>query len=133
MKDGAQSEVAARRIRSQLFHKGWSLRRLAKECQSDRVNAQWLSESVLRNIFRSEGDARPARQVTVDDVVAIATALEVPAMYLWPIYLDEDLQAIELDFPSPAAAEDFLRSLRVTIAGLVQLAPFMGTVPAEEE
>ena len=111
------NDVVVERIRAARKGKGWSARRLAAECQ--RVGGDWLSESVIRNF-----ESRRGHKVTVDDVIAIATALNVPAIGLLPVHLDQNAQGVTLDFPNPELLEDWLRSVRVTIAGLRQLTPF---------
>jgi transcriptional regulator with XRE-family HTH domain len=114
------SDIAAQRIKAARKGKGWSARRLALECQN--VGALWISESVVRN-WETRG-----RRLTVDDVIACAGALEVPAIGLLPAYLDQNAEGINIEFQNPELLRDWLAALKVTLRGLHRLDPFLAQV-----
>ncbi|MGW0774545.1 helix-turn-helix domain-containing protein [Streptomyces sp. NPDC002835] len=70
--------VVAEQVRRYRQARGWSVRRLAEECA--RVGATRLTQSSLANIERGQKPAaeRRPREVTVDELMALSTALGVP-------------------------------------------------------
>ncbi len=79
------SDVIASRVRQLRDERGWSARRLAEECA--KVGAPELTPSAIANIESGrrgdEGERR--RQVTAEELIALAIALDVsPAHLLAP-------------------------------------------------
>jgi transcriptional regulator with XRE-family HTH domain len=105
--------------------KGWSARRLAEA--SSATGSHQLSESVIANIETGRRDehGRRRKDVTVDEAVGLARALDVPLIHLLPVHLDPGPGAtgVTLDF---ATAEDlwgFLNAAETLTRGLQQLRP----------
>lgn len=73
------SDLVARRIKALRQTAGWTLNRLAAACAE--AGFPELSRSVIANIESGRRDARGrrTRDVTVDELVAIASALETYA------------------------------------------------------
>lgn len=64
-------------IRQKRLSKGWSIRRLAEECQ--RLGAASLTEASIGNLERGiKPGSRPRRKLRVDELRALADALEMP-------------------------------------------------------
>jgi transcriptional regulator with XRE-family HTH domain len=76
------SDVVARRVREVRRRRGWSAARLAEQCA--RVGAPHLTESVIANIEsgRPDEQGRRRREVSVDEVIALALALEIAPVVL---------------------------------------------------
>lgn len=85
---GATVAQQVRRFRKE---RGWSVRQLADECA--RVGATRLTQSSLANIERglAQGATRKSREVTADELVALALALRVsPLSLLLPVDKEPD-------------------------------------------
>jgi transcriptional regulator with XRE-family HTH domain len=117
------SDTVARRVKELRRRKGWSARRLAEACSA--TGSQQLSESVIANIESGRRDehGRRRKDVTVDEAVGLARALDVPLIHLLPVHLDPGATGVTLDF---ATAEDlwgFLYAAETVTRGLRQLRP----------
>jgi transcriptional regulator with XRE-family HTH domain len=110
------SDVVASRVQQFRKRRGWSGRRLAEACAATG-NPQ-ITESVVANIESGRRDehGRRRRDVTVDELVAFARALDVSvALLLWssttqahpPFGPPQTLLALR----SPAEQRDFLREV----------------------
>lgn len=73
-------DVLAERVRTFRLRRGWSFPRLAEECA--RHGAPELTVSSLTNIERTAADKRGRRKVTVEELAALAKALQVPMVAL---------------------------------------------------
>jgi transcriptional regulator with XRE-family HTH domain len=102
------SDTVARRVQELRQRRGWSVARLAEECA--RTGAPELTESVLTNMLtrRRRGASRP-RDVTIDEVVALARALDVPPVGLWWASGDPAEHELLLRFDSAQDLEEFRR------------------------
>jgi transcriptional regulator with XRE-family HTH domain len=78
------SDVVARRVREVRKQRGWTAERLAAECA--RVGAPHLTASVIANIEsgRRDQQGRRRRDVTVDELLHLAGALDVDLSHLLP-------------------------------------------------
>jgi transcriptional regulator with XRE-family HTH domain len=78
------SDVVARRVREIRKQRGWTAERLAAECA--RVGASQLTASVIANIEsgRRDQQGRRRRDVTVDELLHLAAALDVDMSHLLP-------------------------------------------------
>jgi transcriptional regulator with XRE-family HTH domain len=103
---------------------GWSARRLAEACAT--TGSQQLSESVIANIEsgRRDESGRRRRDVTVDDAVGFAKALDVPLIHLLPVHLDPGATGVTLDFATAEELWAFLDATEVVTRGLRQLQAF---------
>jgi transcriptional regulator with XRE-family HTH domain len=75
-------DVIAAQIRQYRLLKGWSVKRLAEECE--RLGAAQLTSSSLGNIERGQDPEakRARRRVGVAELLVLATALDVPPVAL---------------------------------------------------
>lgn len=75
-------DIVARQIRRYRLEKGWSIRELAEACA--KSGATQLTQSSLANIERGvkEFAQRKGREVSVDELVALAVVLGVPPLAL---------------------------------------------------
>ena len=103
--------------------RGWSARRLAEACAA--TGSPQLSESVIANIESGRReDGRRRRDVTVDETIAFAKALDVPAIHLLPVHLDPEATEVTLPFATAEELWDFLNAAETVTRGLRQLQPF---------
>lgn len=101
------SDTVARRVQELRRRRGWSVARLADQCA--QAGAPELTESVLTNILtRRRRPGRP-RDVTIDEVVALARALDVPPVGLWWASSDPIEHELLLRFNNEEDLEDFRR------------------------
>jgi transcriptional regulator with XRE-family HTH domain len=103
---------------------GWSARRLAEECAA--TGSPQLSESVIANIEsgRRDESGRRRRDVTVDDAVGLARALDVPLIHLLPVHLDPGATGVTLEFATAEDLWSFLNAAETVTRGLRQLRAF---------
>jgi transcriptional regulator with XRE-family HTH domain len=90
-----ESEAIARRVRELRHKRGWSAQDLANRCAE--IGAADMTSAVLANIEtgrRHPGTGIRRREVTVEELLALARALDV-----LPSDLLEPLRARPLDFP----------------------------------
>jgi transcriptional regulator with XRE-family HTH domain len=79
------SDAVAANMREVRKRRGWKIADLAARCQALGGGAESLTENVIENIEsgrRRNGER--TRQITVDELTAIAAALSVPPAYLMP-------------------------------------------------
>lgn len=82
------SDLAARRIRQVRKRHGWTVKDLAGRCQDAGVTG--LTPAVITNL---EGRRRPGREITVEELLALASVLQVPPLLLIaPLGADETLE-----------------------------------------
>jgi transcriptional regulator with XRE-family HTH domain len=101
------SDFVGLRIKEIRQSHGWTAKDLADRCAE--VGAPEITAAVIANIEtgRRDADGRRRREVTIDETLALAYALEVPPVFLFvPLNGDERLHVtakIEMDAPSAAA------------------------------
>ncbi len=82
------SDLAARRIRQVRGRHGWTVKELARRCKD--AGAARLTASVITNL---ETRRRPGREITVEELLALASVLQVPPLLLIaPLGADETLE-----------------------------------------
>jgi transcriptional regulator with XRE-family HTH domain len=117
------SDTVARRVKELRRQRAWSARRLAEVCAA--TGSPQLSESVIANIESGRReDGRRRRDVTVDETVAFAKALDVPAIHLLPVHLDPEATEVTLPFATTDELFAFLRAAETVTRGLRQLRAF---------
>jgi transcriptional regulator with XRE-family HTH domain len=82
MTERSLGEAIATQIRKHRLRKGWSVRRLAEECE--RLGMPTLTEASLGNIERGQREdaKRTQRRVLVEELAVLARALGVPPVLL---------------------------------------------------
>lgn len=82
MTERSLGEAIAAQIRKHRLRKGWSVRRLAEECE--RLGMPTLTEASLGNIERGQREdaKRTQRRVLVEELAVLAAALDVPPILL---------------------------------------------------
>jgi transcriptional regulator with XRE-family HTH domain len=86
------SDTVADRVRQFRKRRGWDLHRLAAECAA--VGAPGLSAAVLANVESGRRDphGRRRREVTIDELLALAYVLAVPPTLLFiPLGTDDEV------------------------------------------
>ena len=114
------SDIAARRIREERTRKGWRVRDLADRCKE--AGAGTLTAPVITNL---ETRRRPGREITAEELLALAFVLEVPPVQLLcPLDGDEVLEVVPgcakgpLDAAAWLADEDaVLRAVQPAASG----------------
>jgi transcriptional regulator with XRE-family HTH domain len=89
----APSELVGQRIKDLRLERGWTADDLAKRCAE--VGAPEITSAVIANIEtgRKDKTGRRRRDVTIDEVLKLAYALEVPPVRLFvPLLSGEALQ-----------------------------------------
>lgn len=77
------SDAIAANIRKARHRRGWNTAALAARCAE--VGAGWLTDGVLRNIEHGRPrDGKRTRDITADEVVALAYAFGMPPAALMP-------------------------------------------------
>jgi transcriptional regulator with XRE-family HTH domain len=96
----APSDDVARQVRELRKRRGWSAARLAEQCAV--AGAPQLTAEAIGNIERGRRDkqGRRRRHVTVDELLAFAEALGVPAGMLLPVLVAPVEQGMTLHFQS---------------------------------
>jgi transcriptional regulator with XRE-family HTH domain len=105
------SDGVAARARQLRQRRGWSAARLAERCAE--VGAPQLTASVIANIEsgRRDKQGRRRRHVTVEELVALATALQTsPLVLLGPPPGQEQWVEVPLHFESGEEAAKFLEA-----------------------
>jgi transcriptional regulator with XRE-family HTH domain len=101
------SDFVAQRVREIRQSRGWTAKDLAERCAE--VGVPEITAAVIANIEtgRRDADGRRRRDVTIDEALALAYALEVPPVFLLiPLNGSERLHVtskVEMDAPSAAA------------------------------
>lgn len=82
------SDIAARRIREIRKRHGWTVKDLAARCAD--AGARHLTAAVITNL---ETRRRPGREITVEELLALASVLQIPPLLLIaPLGADETLE-----------------------------------------
>jgi transcriptional regulator with XRE-family HTH domain len=117
------SDTVARRVKELRKRRGWSARRLAEACAA--TGSPQLSESVIANIEsgRRDESGRRRRDVTVDEAIGLAKALDVPAIHLLPVHLDPEATEVTLNFDTAEKLWGFLSAAETVTRELRQLRP----------
>lgn len=83
--DGTVSDIVAAAIRDTRKKRGWKVADLADRCAELGGGAEALTENVIENIESGRRrNGRRTRDITVDELLAIAAALGVPPASLFP-------------------------------------------------
>lgn len=93
--DPTPSDVVANRVRAIRDQRGWTAQQLAARCA--QIGAPRLTALVIANIETGRRDAqgRRRRNVTVDELVALARALDVPpVLLLYPVGMVEEVEVL---------------------------------------
>src|ERR1700730_3967742 len=94
------SDIAARRIREARTKRGWTVKALAARCAD--AGAIHLTAAVITNL---ETRRRPGREITAEELLALAWVLEVPPVQLLcPLNGDEALQVVPGEDKGPLEA-----------------------------
>lgn len=117
------SDTVARRVKELRRRKGWSARRLAEACAA--TGSRQLSESVIANIESGRRDehGRRRKDVTADEAIGLARALDVPLIHLLPVHLDPGATGVTLDFATAEELWAFLNAAETVTRGFQQLRP----------
>jgi transcriptional regulator with XRE-family HTH domain len=111
------SDIAARRIREARKKRGWTVKDLAAECATAGV--PHLTAPVITNL---ETRRRPGREISAEELVALAWVLEVPPVQLLsPLDGTEALQVVPCEDMDPVNAAAWLSDEDASI-GPVRLA-----------
>jgi transcriptional regulator with XRE-family HTH domain len=115
------SDTVARRVKELRRRKGWSARRLAEACAV--TGSPQLSESVIANIESGRRDehGRRRKDVTVDEAIGLARAVDVPLIHLLPVHLDPAAVGVEFTFATGEELWAFLNAAETVTRGLQQL------------
>jgi transcriptional regulator with XRE-family HTH domain len=98
------SDIAARRIREARKRRGWLVKDLAAQCK--KAGFPRLTAAVITNL---ETRRRPGREITADELLALAWVLEVPpAQLLSPLNGGETLQIVPGEERDPLEAVAWL-------------------------
>jgi 8-oxo-dGTP pyrophosphatase MutT (NUDIX family)/transcriptional regulator with XRE-family HTH domain len=96
------SDLVAERVKSLRARRGWTIRQLAERCAE--IGAPELSVSVIANIEtgRRDKDGHRRRDVTIDEVLSLAYALDAPPVLLCMPYNGWDHLRITSRIEAPA-------------------------------
>jgi transcriptional regulator with XRE-family HTH domain len=98
------SDIAARRIREARIERKWTVKQLAERCA--KAGADQLTAAVITNL---ESRRKPSREVTLDEILALAQVLEVPPVQLMtPVSHGELLQVVPGEELGPMEAPGWL-------------------------
>jgi len=98
------SDIAALRIREARGHRGWRVRDLADRCR--KAGFPRLTAAVITNL---ETRRRPGREISAEELLALALVLEVPPVQLLsPLNGDEELQVVPGEDKGPLEATAWL-------------------------
>lgn len=98
------SDIAARRIREARNRRGWTVKDLAAQCK--KAGAVKLTAAVITNL---ETRRRPGREISAEELLALALVLEVPPVQLLsPLDGDEVLEVVPGEGKDPVAAAAWL-------------------------
>ena len=110
MTENTISDRVAERVQELRKQRGWSARRLAEACAA--IGSPQLTESVIANIESGRReDGRRRRDVTVDELIAFANALDVPPTRLFGTTLDPREHDLLIQFESAEDTQTFLRMI----------------------
>ena len=93
------SDVVARQIQNLRQRRNWSYSRLA--------NRSGISFDVLINLI-ARTDLKHHRDITIDEMVKLAKALDVSVIQLLPQVVSPDAMSVELPFENQNDLENFL-------------------------
>lgn len=94
------SDIAALRIREARTKRGWRVKDLAERCK--KAGAPAITAAVITNL---ETRRRPGREITAEELVALAWVLDVPPVQLLcPLNRDEALQVVPGEDKGPLEA-----------------------------
>jgi len=99
MLDMTASDAVARQVQTIRQRKNWSYSRLA--------NKAGISFDVLINLI-ARSDIKHHRDITIDEMVKLAGALEVSVIHLLPQSVNPDAMSVELNFENQNDLENFL-------------------------
>lgn len=98
------SDIAALRIREARTKRGWRVKDLAEHCR--KAGAAKLTAAVITNL---ETRRRPGREISLEEVLALAWVLEVPPVHLMtPLSGDEVLEVVPGEEMGPLEAPGWL-------------------------
>jgi transcriptional regulator with XRE-family HTH domain len=98
------SDIAALRIREARQKHGWRVKDLAERCR--KAGAASITAAVITNL---ETRRRPGREITAEELLALAWVLEVPpVLLLSPLNGDEALQVVPGEEKGPLDAPAWL-------------------------
>jgi transcriptional regulator with XRE-family HTH domain len=98
------SDIAALRIREARTKHGWRVKDLAERCK--KAGAVKLTAAVITNL---ETRRRPGREITLEEVLALARVLEVPPVQIMaPLNGNETLEIVPGDDMDPLEAVAWL-------------------------
>lgn len=90
MTDLTASDIAAKRIREARRRKEWRIADLAAACE--KAGVPQITSAVITNL---ETRRRPGREITAEELLALAWVLEVPpVLLLTPLGDDEELEVV---------------------------------------
>jgi transcriptional regulator with XRE-family HTH domain len=121
----AVSDLVAARIHALRLRRGWSARDLAERCAE--LGANQLTAAVIANIETGRRDAngRRRRDVSVDELLALAQALEVPPFDLIRIQAADRPINVQIT-PLVSASRDELTSWLRGLSTFIPLTPLDG-------
>ena len=120
------SDIAARRIRETRQKRGWRVKDLADACK--KAGAAKITPAVITNL---ETRRRPGREITAEELLALAWVLEVPPVQLLsPLDGTEALEIVPGEDRDPVDAAAWLADEDSSL-GPVKLAA--SSSPAETE
>lgn len=91
------SDIAARRVREARKKRGWLVKDLAEACK--KAGVPRLTAAVITNL---ETRRRPGREISADELLALAWVLEVPPVQLLsPLDGDEALRVVPGEAKDP--------------------------------
>ena len=104
MTNCSASDIAARRIREARTKRGWTVKALAARCAD--AGAIHLTAAVITNL---ETRRRPGREITTEELLALAWVLEVPPVQLMtPVGGGEVLEVVPGEAMGPLEAPGWL-------------------------
>jgi transcriptional regulator with XRE-family HTH domain len=120
------SDIVAKRIREARKKRGWLVKDLAAECA--KAGVPRLTAAVITNL---ETRRRPGREISAEELIALAWVLEVtPVQLLSPLSGDEVLEVVPGEGKDPVDAAAWLSDEDFSI-GAAQMAA--STRPGETE
>lgn len=126
------SEVMGRRVQEVRRRRGWTASQLADRCSE--IGAPKLTAQAIANIENGRKDkitGRRRRDITIDELMALATALEVAPVHLLVPLDDDTAYEVTPEREVPAfAARDFVRGF--TPLGGMDVRWLWSEMPANE-
>jgi transcriptional regulator with XRE-family HTH domain len=113
------SDIAALRIREARTKRGWRVKDLAERCK--KAGMPNLTAAVITNL---ETRRRPGREITAEELLALAWVLDVPPVQLLtPLNGNEILEVVPGEDKGPLAAPAWLADDHAVLDG-VRMAAF---------